>query len=472
MRPDTRFLVHGSFLFLVLSAFELAAAQKLDEDAKRWRDGVAPLILPDENKTLRSLKDPADIAEFQKIFWARRDPDLSTPENEFQSDYERRRGEVDKRFTVAGRPGTTTDCGKVFVLLGPPDEVKADSSSPDAQLRTPEVWTYRDRPGFTFSGGKMDLPFNGECQLPRKEAFDETLLKVAESKVVQPTLEYRLTGGRLTKLADLLPKASPVQGLLAQPRQDFPFAATPVMQIRGSEGATYIAGLVRGDASGLGVQDAAGQKTLALTIAAQLLDETGKAAATSEREALAEIDPDKSFVASFGVAVRPGKYTLKAAAYDSSSKKGSSVSAPLEVADYGTGLTVSNLLVVAEVAQGAQTDPKHALAAFALGNTRLGPRFENEFTRADSVQILAIVYGVKPGPAGKPSVTAAFTILRDGKEKAKAPDQNHDTETPTPAVGPVALGSYEPGAYTARLKVKDNVSGEEVVKEATFEVKP
>ena len=131
----------------------VAAAQKLDKDAKKWLDDVRPIILADEEKTYREIKDKADREEFQKIFWARRDPNPETPQNEFQEEYLRRKAEADTQFRVAGARGSDTDCGRVFVLLGKPDEMKSESQGETPMLRAPETWTYRDRPGETFAGG-------------------------------------------------------------------------------------------------------------------------------------------------------------------------------------------------------------------------------------------------------------------------------------------------------------------------------
>src|SRR5687768_8525204 len=144
-----------------------AVAQKLDKDAKKWLDDVRPIILPDEEKTYRDLKDKGDRDEFQKIFWARRDPNPDTPQNEFQEDYLRSKAEADAQFRVAGTRGSETDCGRVFILLGKPDEMKAQPVAEEPMLRPPETWTYRDRPGQTFAGGEAKISFSGNCELPQ-----------------------------------------------------------------------------------------------------------------------------------------------------------------------------------------------------------------------------------------------------------------------------------------------------------------
>ena len=215
-------------LALAVAALALAPAaaraQKLDKEEKKWLDEVRPIMLPDEEKTFRGLKDKADRAEFQKIFWARRDPDLDTPDNEFQGTYDTTRAEVDRQFKVGGQAGSATDCGRVYLLLGKPDEMKADKVATDApSLRPAEVWTYRDRPGQTFAGGQVQIAFEKDCQLPQGARLGEQLNRVAESRIVHPNLAYPKTpDGHIVKLVDQLPKPSPAQALLKAPRQDFP----------------------------------------------------------------------------------------------------------------------------------------------------------------------------------------------------------------------------------------------------------
>src|SRR5512139_3488591 len=84
----------------------LAAAQKLDKDDRKWLDEVRPILLPDEEKTFKGLKDKADRLEFQKVFWARRDADLATPENELQEQYAKLRAEADQKFRASAQLGS------------------------------------------------------------------------------------------------------------------------------------------------------------------------------------------------------------------------------------------------------------------------------------------------------------------------------------------------------------------------------
>ncbi|MCK4593544.1 GWxTD domain-containing protein, partial [bacterium] len=56
-------------------------------------------------------------------FWSKRDPDSSTPENEFKIEYYRRLAYVREHFATGYSDGLDTDQGRIYVRYGPPDEV-------------------------------------------------------------------------------------------------------------------------------------------------------------------------------------------------------------------------------------------------------------------------------------------------------------------------------------------------------------
>jgi len=64
----------------------------------------------------------------------------------------------------------------------------SQDSTESPGLRPPETWTYRDRPGQTFSGGKAVIAFDPECRAPA--GFGAQLDRVAAAKVVQPNIDY------------------------------------------------------------------------------------------------------------------------------------------------------------------------------------------------------------------------------------------------------------------------------------------
>lgn len=472
-------------LTLILAAPVPSSAQKMDKEDKAFLDSVRPILLVEEDKTYKGLKEKSDRLEFQKIFWARRDPDLATPENEYQAEYQKARVEADRLYKLPAMPGSLTDCGRVFILLGKPDEVQQESGTLAPGLRSPEIWTYRDRPGRSFTGGKAAIAFDEECRAPI--ALAPQMDRVAGALVVQPSLDYRKgKDGRIVKLADQLPKDTAVRALLKQPRQDFA-TALQVAYLKIADGGTAMLGLVRGDATALTASESGGVKTLRLAVGASAVAEDGKESGWTEHATTVPVEADGSFIAGFKLPLRPGKYTLKGGAVDEKGGKASLATLPIEVPDLakvesGADGTVSklptagSLIIVKRIEElpGGVSDPQHPFHAFELGTARLVPTFAGQAHASEQVEFVYQVYDLTLDPAtGKADASAVVSILKDGKTPvAKAPPKAIETERDGASVGPIPLSGFGPGKYVVQLKVTDKLGKREVVQEAPLEVLP
>jgi hypothetical protein len=290
---------------------------------------------------------------------------------------------------------------------------------------------------------------------------------------VQPSIEYVVKGGELVKKLDaMMPKPTPVYALLRAPREDFAFDMQPYfLKV---EDKTGVFGLVHGDAASLFHEEAAGGKVRVL-VRAEIAPEDGSGPTVgAEREMLADVDPAGGFIASYKVAVNPGKYTLKVAVLDTNSKKGSVVTKPLEVPSFSTGeLTIAPIIPLAAFEEQPKKDPKNALESFAIGGYRFVPRFGNVFKPSESLTVSYQFYDAKVDPATqKPATIASVRILKPGGSPiAQGPDDAFDTPIGGTIVGPIPLAKYAPGTYKIRLTVMDNVAGKNYTQDASFEVK-
>jgi GWxTD domain-containing protein len=139
---------------------------ELDPLSQKFLDYVSYIIMPVEEKIFREMP-PEDRGEFIRDFWARRDPDPSTPENEFRQTFYTRLAIADKAFKV-GKPGWKTDRGRIYILLGPPTNIisKSMGDVPYEQNkfvkanpletgtiteRATEIWVYDNYTGY-FAG--------------------------------------------------------------------------------------------------------------------------------------------------------------------------------------------------------------------------------------------------------------------------------------------------------------------------------
>jgi GWxTD domain-containing protein len=86
----------------------------LDEGPTRW------LMLPDEARRYRKLQNAREVVDFVEAFWDKRDPDPSTPGNEFSRTFYERVEAADHLYSDGGLRGSLTARGRALVLLGPP----------------------------------------------------------------------------------------------------------------------------------------------------------------------------------------------------------------------------------------------------------------------------------------------------------------------------------------------------------------
>ncbi|MFI5184855.1 MAG: GWxTD domain-containing protein, partial [Vicinamibacteria bacterium] len=233
----------AAFALAVLCAFQAlpaGAASPLDKGAERWLRQVHLLILPAEEGVFRTLPSPEDRKEFQRIFWARRDPSPATPKNELEEAFIRAEARADELFALAGSRGSETGCGQVFALLGDPPEVEGASPGEEARgareqfnslrpmregSRGPETWIYRSRAGDVapFSGGELRIALDEACRFSEGGRVLEDLRRVAESRISRPDLTYRLgADGHVVRLEDLLRSRPTNEALLEKGQSDFP----------------------------------------------------------------------------------------------------------------------------------------------------------------------------------------------------------------------------------------------------------
>ena len=109
-------------LAFVLAAAAGTAAAELSQRYRTWLDGPEGfLVTKAERKAFEKLTGDAEAEAFIALFWARRDPDLSTRVNEYRQQFDARVAKADREYSYENHPGRLTDRGKLLILLGEPD---------------------------------------------------------------------------------------------------------------------------------------------------------------------------------------------------------------------------------------------------------------------------------------------------------------------------------------------------------------
>jgi GWxTD domain-containing protein len=484
-----------------------AVAEGPSVDTKRFPRLTHIFLLPEEQALLKELKDDKERREFQKIFWARRDPTPGTPANEFEDNVRAVWKHADEAFSYPNQKGSETGCGQVLTLLGRPEEVlgadalrtpsvsvggKASAERGDATTRSPgrpydnmaylrdgaerepETWVYRDREGlpYSFTGAELRIAFDSECRFAEGGILAEDLRRAAAAFVTRPDIAYsRGSDGRLVPLAAAAAASAGAgagaRELLAAPRSDFPLAVESKLLMRGPKGEAYVAGLVHTSAG-------AASAPARLSLAAQAQDAAGQAVASVARDVTARPEADGSLVASWGLSLKPGRYKVTVAALLPEPAKGSVSTIDVEVPDFGSGALVVCPLVVYpdEPPAGGAVGALDPYAAMQLGSNRLHPRFGNVFTPSDSLMVVATLYGAKADAAtGQADLRSRFSILKDGKPVARGAQDVFTTPDAVASVGPIPLADYAPGSYVVRLDATDTVTKQTLRQETAFEIR-
>ncbi len=114
----------------------------LDPESRDFYE-TARLVMTDAEKDIFShLPDTESRQEFIKDFWAKRDPDPDTENNEFKEEFEERLEYANKHFRE-GKKGWNTDRGRIYLYLGPPDKTEEIFSQPTTDFRGSVIyWIY------------------------------------------------------------------------------------------------------------------------------------------------------------------------------------------------------------------------------------------------------------------------------------------------------------------------------------------
>lgn len=84
--------------------------------------------------------NPDERKRLWEEFWRGRDPNPTTPKNEFYEEHVRRFQYANQTFSTSLTPGWRSDRGRIYILNGEPDEVEQYSG--DVSRNPVEVWYY------------------------------------------------------------------------------------------------------------------------------------------------------------------------------------------------------------------------------------------------------------------------------------------------------------------------------------------
>ncbi len=136
--PDIPFdtLQASQIADMIASEFASMAEDELNENF----DMARYVATKGEKDIWASLSGSESKRKFLTKFWRDRDPDQTTPFNEFYSEYKQRVMLCNEQFRTAYRAGWRSDRGRVYILYGSPDYIERKYSESD--MKPHEIWRY------------------------------------------------------------------------------------------------------------------------------------------------------------------------------------------------------------------------------------------------------------------------------------------------------------------------------------------
>ena len=102
-------------------------------------DQMNYILSTEERRKLKKLKS-SEKEDFFKKAWAKRDPDVTTKENELMIEYYKRVSFSDDNFSRGTSGGWRSDMGMIYILFGRPDDISR-SMNPQQNMNY-ERWFY------------------------------------------------------------------------------------------------------------------------------------------------------------------------------------------------------------------------------------------------------------------------------------------------------------------------------------------
>jgi len=513
-------------LLTVLAIPALAAGPAGDEASwdkpdKKWRSGpVKYLLTKDEDKEYKGLETDEARAKFVQSFWERRDPSPGTPANEYRDAFYTNAREATARFAEEGGKGWQDDRGKIYILLGPPDDMSdqegliGDSgvqlptsaggygSAPDSTVATQGQsrtvkFIYLTNP--LGPPGRLELTFNsdvtGGFRLQDRLDWDTPILRGLAS----PTKTAAAPASTLPQGAAPGMPATPAAP--PAPPAPPPVAATPQ-----SELMEQVRAATAGSANvplGLNLnyymaRDASTSATLtlevpadaipagtdpnSLIVAAEFLDATtGESAQrffNHDQFGFLETSAQqgKKLIFQSQRSFAPGRYKAIIAVKDPASGSLGAIEKEVDVPGFsGDALGLSTVTLVHKLERLATPPASEAPQPFILGSFKVVPRSSASFLHGEEMIFYYQVYGAANDAAtGKPKldITYAFEMKQQDTWKmiGRDPVKFQGQQAPVQAYGLPINPRFPSGDYRVRIEVADVVAGNKTTAEIPFTV--
>jgi GWxTD domain-containing protein len=463
----------------ILLAPATATAKKEADKYEKWlKEEVPLLILPEEKAEFEGLKTAEDKDRFIELFWAKRDPSPGSKVNEFRDEWMARLAHVNKVYASGvGPKGWRSDMGKVYLMFGPPSQVKGGATGvrteaqEGTQFEAPaELWTYPPMPDlsltdqFTVIFRNYQSGFQLDQTTPLKirramEVFPKIVVFNPDLKEL-PMYKYVLDENSLEgkMIRDFIETGTEVKGISLE--------WAPIYT-RAMGGSTYVSLLVQIDPGTIDTK-----KLKETTFFGRLKGE-GEEVQDFLTTVRIEKEKEGKLVCVFGFPAKPGRSVLYLGAEDKDKENPTLLKADLDVKDFWKGeLDTSSLILSSEVVSKPKDQGTGEFSPYVTSDYRATPRWGSVFEPSEDLSVLFHIYNAATDKGELNLTVDYFIISAEVGYKLNPQTIRAKVEENQAVAGgtQVPLSPLKPGKYTFKIKVTDKIANKAIERTAEFAV--
>jgi GWxTD domain-containing protein len=489
----------------LLGGAAVPAALAFSETYEQWGKGPASLLFTAaETEAWSAVATDAEAAAFARLFWARRDPDPKTPENERLAEFEQRVAVSDRQFRTEALRGALSARGRVMVLLGPPSNVirlnpqgPGDPEVPSDEEFSPtmgrsatptrETWIYskQKKPAFA-TAKKLEVRFvpnqEGDVVFADPAETEALLAKAIAAAVTRPDLTAAEAGADIraaawhaapadaSTLAALRARiaaapAAPATAPATGPAADLatPAASGPVLDAHVFQ--AYDGSWILPFQVSLPAAEATGQRAVV-----QLSHEDGS-------ELLAYVLADSWQTAGGRSRLQgnsnllPGEYVLSVGLLDDQGQLDWATQRSIAIPGQ-PAFWVSDLVLTEQIAPIGRR--QELLEPYTWMSVGVAPKGDDAFPLGSTLWIYAHVCNAALDKDGRPTIDTTLELEGTKRFRGRV-DMNPTQVNPRCwALGQsleLLAGTFKPGPYRLSIRVADRTSGTQLAASRAFEIR-
>ncbi|MCG6949324.1 MAG: GWxTD domain-containing protein, partial [Acidobacteria bacterium] len=451
------------------------------------------LLTKAEKKAWKEVASDEEAEAFIALFWAKRDPDLSTPVNEFRFDFGQKVEAADKMYSFESTRGALSDRALVLYLLGQPwrrdnrppgafanEILTPGTSTMDSSRMVPTSSLYQNQGSTEIWEYKAEeLPI-GVGQYFLHAVFLET--EVDDNDYVLDR-----TNAQLMRLLGIMPEALIVHPELTEaPRSGLVAGSRPLSdderrwldaderQWPDSMAACATAGLARGPRHFLWLHINPSVESFEDLVLMGRVRDPGSGEELGDFFMPADELPASGGGIEVAVPVDDGRWLLDFAVANDAGVLGSKT-LEIETAEAEVGETAVSHFVwgvdVQQVPRSVPGDP------FNIGGWRVAPLLVNSFPTASNrdLNYMACILSPELNADGDPQFTVSTSLSKDGQVVASTSPQRASLTRLADGVWmfgrALPLGRFsQPGSYKLIVELEQTTDGTKGVAEIPFEM--